>query len=103
MPVVALQADLAVVAALGITHVERNGQHYFRGLGHLGAAEKADALARHSDLYERRGDEVFLKISDGTLACASLQVPGMGFAAPPDMARLTPADQWEFASLGVEG
>jgi hypothetical protein len=103
VPVVALQADLAVVAALGITHVERNGHHYFRGLGHLSESEKADALARHSDLYERRGDEVFLRITDGTLACASLQVPGMGFAAPPDMAGLTPADRWDFSSLGVEG
>jgi hypothetical protein len=103
VPVVALQADLAVVAALGITHVERNGHHYFRGLGHLGEAEKGAALARHPDLYERRGDEVFLRITDGTLKCASLQVPGMGFAALPDMASLTPVDRWDFASLGVEG
>jgi hypothetical protein len=100
---VALQADLAVVAALGIGHVERNGHHYFRGLGHLGAAEKAQALALHPDLYERRGDEVYLRIEDGTLACASLQVPGMGFAVLPDMASLTPVDHWDFASLGVEG
>jgi hypothetical protein len=103
VPVVALQADLASVALLGINHVERNGHHYFRGLGHLSAAEKAEALARHPDLYERRGDEVFLKITDGTLACASLQVPGMGFGALPDMASLTPVDRWDFASLGQEG
>jgi hypothetical protein len=30
-------------------------------------------------------------------------VPGMGFAALPDMASLTPVDRWDFASLGVEG
>jgi hypothetical protein len=103
VPVVALQADLASVALLGIGHVERNGHHYFRGLGHLSEAEKASALARHPDLYERRGDEVFLKITDGALACGSLQVPGMGFAALPDMESLTPVDQWDFASLGQEG
>ena len=102
LPVVALQADLAAVALLGIDHVERNGHHYFRGLGHLSAAEKADALARHPDLYERRGDEVFLRVADGMLECASLQVPGMGFAALPDMTRLTPPDEWDFASLGQE-
>ncbi|HEX5795008.1 MAG TPA: hypothetical protein VFY19_04145 [Geminicoccaceae bacterium] len=102
LPVVALQADLAAVALLGIGHVERNGHHYFRGLGHLSAAEKAEALATHPDLYERRGDEVFLKITGGALECASLQVPGMGFAALPDMARLTPPDEWDFASLGQE-
>jgi hypothetical protein len=32
-----------------------------------------------------------------------LQVPGMGFAALPDMPSLTPVDQWQFSSLGVEG
>jgi hypothetical protein len=100
LPVVALQADLAMVALLGIGHVERNGHHYFRGLGHLGPAEKAAALAAHPDLYERRGDEVFLRIRGGMLDCGSLQVPGMGFAAAPDLARMTPPGAWDFASLG---
>jgi hypothetical protein len=103
LPVVALQADLAMVALLGIAHVERNGHHYFRGLGHLSEPEKAAALAAHGDLYERRGDEVFLRIEEGMLACGSLQVPGMGFAAPPDMDRLTAPDDWDFASLGQQG
>jgi len=102
VPVVALQADLASMALLGISHVERNGHHYFRGLGHLSEAEKMDALTLHPDLYEHRGDEAFLKITDGKLACGSLQVPGMGFAALPDMKRLTPVDRWSFDSLGLE-
>jgi hypothetical protein len=92
LPVVPLQADLASVALLGITHVERNGHHYFRGLGHVSDAEKAAALAAHPDLYEGREGEVFLRISEGTLECASLQVPGMGFAALPDMAAMTPLE-----------
>jgi hypothetical protein len=102
LPIAALQADLAMVALLGIDHVERNGHHYFRGLGHLSAAEKAAAVAHHPDLYERRGDEVFVKIAGGILECASLGVPGMGFAALPDMARLTPPEEWDFASLGQQ-
>jgi hypothetical protein len=102
LPVVPLQADLASVALLGITHVERNGHHYFRGLGHLSDAEKTAALAAHPDLYERREGEVFLRISAGTLECASLQVPGMGFAALPDMTAMTPVEDWDFASLGQE-
>jgi hypothetical protein len=36
------------------------------------------------------------------LDCRSLQVPGMDFAALPDMARLTPPELWDFASLGQE-
>jgi L-alanine-DL-glutamate epimerase-like enolase superfamily enzyme len=103
LPVVPLQADLAMVALLGIPHVERNGHHYFRGLGHLSEAEKTAALAAHPDLYERRADEVFLKVRGGMLECASLQVPGMGFAALPDLAAMTPPDAWEFASLGQDG
>jgi hypothetical protein len=102
LPVVALQADLASVALLGIDHVERNGHHYFRGLGHLSPAEKADALARHPDLYEQRGDEVFLRVRDGVLDAASLQVPGMGFAALPDLSRQTPVESWDFSSLGLD-
>jgi hypothetical protein len=84
---VPLQADLASVALLGITRVERNGHHYFRGLGHLGDAEKAAALAAHPDLYERRGDEAFLRIKEGMLDCASLQVPGMGLRRCPTWPR----------------
>jgi hypothetical protein len=103
LPVVPLQADLAAVALFGITHVERNGHHYFRGLGHLSEPEKAEALARHPDLYERRGDEAFLRITEGILDCASLQVPGMGFAALPDLDAMTEPDHWDFASLGQEG
>jgi hypothetical protein len=102
LPVVPLQADLASVVLLGIPHVERNGHHYFRGLGHLSGAEKAAALAAHPDLYERRDGEVFLRITGGTLACASLQVRGMGFAALPDMAAMTPVEEWDFASLEQE-
>ncbi len=101
LPVVGLQADLASVALLGIAHVERNGHHYFRGLGHLGAAEKAAALAAHPDLYARRGDEAFLRIDKGQLAIGSLQCPGMGFAATPDLDAMTPAADWRFERLGL--
>jgi hypothetical protein len=72
---------------LASAQVERNGRHYFRGLGHLSEAEKADALAARPDLYERRAGEVFVRIADGMLACASLQVPGMGVAALPTWPR----------------
>jgi L-alanine-DL-glutamate epimerase-like enolase superfamily enzyme len=102
LPVVPLHADLAAVALLGIDHVERNGHHYFRGLGHLSEGEKTAALKAHPDLYERREGEVFLKITGGMLACASLQVPGMGFATSPELSATTPVRDWKFASLGQE-
>ena len=55
VPVVPLQQDLATVRALGITHVERNGHHYVRGLAHCSRRERAAALRHHGDLYT--GDE----------------------------------------------
>lgn len=102
LPVVPLQADLAVVATLGIRHVERNGHHYFRGLDPVPEAERERALARHPDLYERHGDTVALRIEDGDLAVGSLQVPGLGVADPPDMAATIPEADWHFDMLTRE-
>ena len=102
LPVVPLQADLCSVALLGIPHVERNGHHYFRGLGHLTPGEKKAALAAHPDLYVSQGDEVFLKIEDGTLDIRSLQCPGMGFRVRPDLDAMTSPEDWDFSSLRQE-
>src|SRR5690606_14437090 len=94
LPVVALQADLASVAMLGITHVERNGHHYFRGLDHLTPAEQAEALARHGDLYAPTERGAVLRIDEGRITIGSLQTAGMGFAALPAMAAVVTPDQW---------
>jgi hypothetical protein len=94
LPVVPLQADLAMVALLGIQHVERNGHHYFFGLNHLTRDEQAAALDKHADLYTRFGDAIILRIHDGQIEIGSLQVPGMGFAAMPAMEAMTPPEQW---------
>jgi hypothetical protein len=102
LPVVPLQADLAAVALLGIGHVERIRHRYFRGRAQLSDADKAPALpARPGPLRAPRRRGV-LKVTGGTLACASLQVPGMGFAALPDVATMIAPDAWDFASLGQE-
>ena len=78
LPVVALQQDLATIAALGLQHVERNGHHYFRGLDHLPAAVASDALAAHPDLYTRDDHGVVLRIEGGRLQIGSLQQTGYG-------------------------
>ena len=80
--VLALQQDLATVAALGLTHAERNGHHYFRGLDHLPEAEALAALAAHPDLYEPLGASVALRIEQGGLSIGSLQCPGYGYDLP---------------------
>jgi hypothetical protein len=102
LPIVPLQADLASVAVLGIPHVERNGHHYFRGLDHLPAHERQAAHEWHGDLYEAYGSRVALRIVEGAIAIGSLQTPGMGFAALPDMDNLMPPERWSFDSLGID-
>ena len=50
---VSLLQDLAVQAVLGVTSIERNGHHYFAGLGQFPAAIQQHMLAHHGDLYTR--------------------------------------------------
>ncbi len=94
LPVVALQQDLMTVACLGLTHVERNGHHYFRGLDHLPEAVTRTALAAHGDLYEARADgSARLRIEDGRLEFASLV--GRGYALDAEVAeQLVRELQW---------
>ena len=84
----------ALVALLGIPHVERNGHHYFFGLDHLTMEEREAALAHHPDLYRPFGRSAVLRIEDGALVLGSLQVPGMGFKPTPDMDAMQPPDAW---------
>ncbi|MCH2132219.1 MAG: hypothetical protein MK116_00565 [Phycisphaerales bacterium] len=96
LPVIAVQQDLVTVATLGLTHVERNGHHYFRGLDHLPGEEADLALHHHPDLYERHGQgDTRLRIRDGALEISSLHQPGFGYAEPPDLSLRTPVDQWQ--------
>ena len=73
VPPVSLQQDLALMANLGIPHVERNGYHYFRGLSMLPEEVQASLLAEHPDLFTRheRGF-VAVRIVDGSLSTESV-------------------------------
>lgn len=96
---VPLQADLCLVATLGLEHVERNGHHYHRGLSYLPVDEQRAILDAHPDLYHRVGDVVAPQIQAGRLEIGSLQCVGFGFAIEPNVDRMTPIDQWRFDSL----
>jgi L-alanine-DL-glutamate epimerase-like enolase superfamily enzyme len=80
----ALQQDLALVALLGLTHVERNGHHYVNGMAGLPDAEQAAFLRSHDDLYERSHGAVRVRIAGGNLEIASLACAGFATAAHPD-------------------
>jgi len=88
---VALLQDLALMALLGIEHVERNGHHYYRGLGMWPDEWQAKALAEHGDLYARhlRGF-AHLQIRAGRLELGSLNAAPFGVQSlmdPSDFAR----------------
>ncbi|MDX1376277.1 MAG: enolase C-terminal domain-like protein [Burkholderiales bacterium] len=86
----ALQQDLALVALLGIGHVERNGHHYVNGMAALPPTEQASFLAAHPDLYARSRGAVRVAIRDGRLALGSLGCAGYACGAEPDWSSMQP-------------
>lgn len=94
---VALHQDLAVAAALGIEHVERNGQHYFRGLSMFPPASVAPAVAAHADLYRALPDGTpAVRIEAGRMNVGSTVDAPFGLAATFDPRQFEPIDRWRF-------
>lgn len=76
---VALLEDLAMMALLGIDHVERNGHHYYRGLSLWPADWQDSVLAAHGDLYTRHRDGfACLKIHEGRVGLGSVNAAPLG-------------------------
>jgi hypothetical protein len=87
-----VQQDLALVALLGLDHVERNGHHYVRGMEGVPKPEQQDFLRAHGDLYRDFNGVTSLRIDGGQLAIGSLAGPGFASAAMPrwqDMREMT--------------
>ena len=100
---VALLQDLAAVATLGISHVERNGHHYFRGLSMLPADVQQAVLAAHGDLYRSHpAGYPTLAVEQGQLAVGSAVDAPFGTGFLLDTEQFTPLDEWQYESLGVE-
>ncbi len=76
---VALLQDLAMMALLGIEHVERNGHHYYRGLSMWPADWQDPVLAAHGGLYTRhREGFTYMHIREGRVALGSLNTAPFG-------------------------
>lgn len=85
LPIVALQQDLCTATTLGMSHIERNGHHYFRGLDHLPASLAERAAAVHDDLYTRCDEGAFLSIVRGTIKLGSIHGAGYGYRVTHDL------------------
>ncbi len=81
---IAVQQDLALVALLGIDHVERNGHHYVKGMAGASEGEQSRFIDAHPDLYTMLDGQAVLRIEQGDIALGSLDCPGYAVAAEPD-------------------
>ena len=86
---VALTQDLALQAALGISSVERNGQHYFQGHAQFPPNLQEHAIARHPDLFTRASAGwPRVDIRRGKVSLESVNAAPFGVAGEPDFSRL---------------
>ncbi len=89
---IAVQQDLALVATLGLRHVERNGHHYVNGFAGQGADEREQQafLNAQPGLYESSAGSVRLAFRDGRIDLTSLAAPGFASRVHPEWATLEP-------------
>jgi len=87
---VCVQQDLALVSALGLGHVERNGHHFIAGFEGRPKAEAVRFMEAHPDLYADTPAGPRLAIRDGMLEIGSLDCPGFGAGIEPDYADMQP-------------
>lgn len=85
-PILPNHQDLCVAAALGITHSERNGHHFFRGFDFLSPTEQEQALQEYPSLYQLATGEVpSLRFMNGEMSMTEINdSPGLGVQSAPD-------------------
>lgn len=99
---VSLLQDLAVVATLGIDHVERNGHHYFRGLEMFPADINERMLASHGDLFRSLDAGVAaLDVQAGEVTLGSVLDAPFGVEPTVDLTSFQPLDEWCVESLDL--
>ena len=96
---VALNQDLAMVASLGVSHVERNGHHYFRGLSMF--PEKLWDTIGEKRLYRThyKGFPT-LDIIEGMLDLSSVNQAPFGTTNLLDSTDFVPLEEWASESMG---
>ncbi|MBI1387260.1 MAG: hypothetical protein GC154_02280 [bacterium] len=97
---IALLQDLAIMSLLGVEHVERNGHHYFSGLGMWPLSVQNSVLSKHNDLYEPSRDGFpTLRIQSGRINLNSVRSSPFGFDIEIDPSLFTPLNEWSFDML----
>jgi hypothetical protein len=93
-PVSMLQ-DLAMMSMLGISHVERNGHHYFRGLSMYGREIQEAAQVHHPGLYrQHEAGFTMLEVQAGNMDLTSVNTAPFGCSIPLDATHFMPLKTW---------
>ena len=94
-PVAVIQ-DLAVMAAIGIESVERNGHHYMAGLSQFPEAAQRQVIDAHGGLYRasERGWPT-LDIRDGRIDLGSVNRQPFGTGFELDLSAFDEIDHTE--------
>lgn len=87
---ISVQQDMALVALLGLTHVERNGHHFINGFSGRPIAEQRAFLKAHPSVYHEANGTVRMTIKDGMVDLSSLDCAGFAVAAEPDWRSMEP-------------
>lgn len=82
---VCVQQDLALVSAMGLTHVERNGHHFVDGFAGRPKEEAVRFMEEYPELYADTPRGPRLAIREGMIELASVNAAkGLGAAIEPD-------------------
>jgi hypothetical protein len=83
------------MALLGVTHVERNGHQYFRGLSMHTSATQDAVLEKHAGLYQRHAEGfATLQIENGQLDLQTVNVAPFGCGITLDVSQFEPLNTW---------
>lgn len=86
---VCVQQDLALVSAMGLVHVERNGHHFVDGFAGRPKVEAVRFMEAYPDLYADTPHGPRLAIREGMLDLgAVVDAKGLGAAIEPDTAAM---------------
>ncbi len=101
---VALLQDLAVMANLGIDHVERNGHHYFTGMSSFDQEIQDHLSECHADLYSKSGTGYpTLQIEAGQIRLESVIRAPFGLDMDLDLSCcFTPEKAWRYELLAPQ-
>jgi hypothetical protein len=88
---VCVQQDLALVSAMGLVHVERNGHHFVDGFSGQAKSDAVRFMEAHPDLYADTPHGPRLLIREGVLELGSVvDAIGLGSALGVDITAMEP-------------